>query len=391
MRSRSYLAEKFQERATTGCRGAGSTLEGYVSPVQVPAQELDAAVKAKKPSIVLCRRSAHFMICRARPGRRCCDAATISIPGTDVQPGCCSPCWRPPSPSRGLRLRKMRRAAARAGFRGMAAATGSSLDGSGARQSSLAPPLRPGHRCHAGHFGHMGAPATHPELLDWLATEFVARGWRRQGRAPALILMSSTYRQESTLDPKRSYDGQQVDPENQLLWTQRNAAAGGGDLARCLSGVAGTLNPQMFGPPVPMQRQADGEVTAGTQLAGHRRSVYLQVRRSQPLTLLQVFDQPVMETNCTRRVTSTVSAQGADLAQQRLCLRQADALAARVLKRIRRTGERFDGDCFQPDRDGERKTQAGGIRGDANSPLRRRAHSTGVGPAAALADCVICC
>jgi hypothetical protein len=63
-----------------------------------------------------------------------------------------------------------------------------------------------------------------------------------------------------------------------------------------------------------------------------RRSIYLQVRRSQPLTLLQVFDQPVMETNCTRRGVSTVASQALTLLNSQFMVNQANALAGRVLK-----------------------------------------------------------
>ena len=96
--------------------------------------------------------------------------------------------------------------------------------------------------------------------------------------------------------------------------------------------VSGTLNPEMYGPPVPMVRQGDGEVVTPNDAAGNRRSIYLQVRRSQPLTLLQVFDQPVIETNCTRRGVSTVASQALALLNSDFLSRQADAVAARALK-----------------------------------------------------------
>ena len=66
--------------------------------------------------------------------------------------------------------------------------------------------------------------------------------------------------------------------------------------------------------------------------SGARRSVYLQVRRSQPLTILQVFDQPVIETNCTRRSVSTVSSQALTLLNSEFLTKQADVLAGRVLR-----------------------------------------------------------
>ncbi len=69
----------------------------------------------------------------------------------------------------------------------------------------------------------------------------------------------------------------------------------------------------MFGPPVPFVVRPDGEVVAPPDASGLRRSIYLKVRRSQPLTLLQSFDQPVMETNCTRRGVSTIASQALNL------------------------------------------------------------------------------
>src|SRR5947207_1316924 len=92
-----------------------------------------------------------------------------------------------------------------------------------------------------------------------------------------------------------------------------DGAATGKPFRDAILSVAGTLNPQMHGPPVGMIRQGDGEVVVPADASGRRRSLYLQVRRSQPLTLLQVFDQPVMETNCTRRGSSTVASQALTL------------------------------------------------------------------------------
>ena len=78
-----------------------------------------------------------------------------------------------------------------------------------------------------------------------------------------------------------------------------------------------------------MVGKADGEVVDAGRARGGRRSVYLQVRRSQPVTILQVFDQPVIETNCTRRSTSTVSSQALTLLNSDFLIRQAEAFAAR--------------------------------------------------------------
>jgi mono/diheme cytochrome c family protein len=181
------------------------------------------------------------------------------------------------------------------------------------------------------NFGRTGSPPSHPELLDWLATEFVSHGWSIKAMH-RLLLTSSTYRQQSAFDDTAHARARQVDPDNRLLWRQRLRRLEAEALRDAVLSAAGNLNPRMFGPPVPMRRQPDGEVVAPDDASGLRRSVYLQVRRSQPLTLLQVFDQPVMETNCTRRSTSTVSSQALTLLNSDFLTRQAEAFAARAQK-----------------------------------------------------------
>ena len=96
--------------------------------------------------------------------------------------------------------------------------------------------------------------------------------------------------------------------------------------------VAGTLNEERFGPPVPVRRLSSDEVVTADDPAGRRRSVYVQVRRSQPVTLLHLFDQPRIETNCTRRGVSTVASQALTLLNSDTLTRQAGAFADRLLK-----------------------------------------------------------
>jgi hypothetical protein len=177
------------------------------------------------------------------------------------------------------------------------------------------------------NFGHIGAPPSHPELLDWLATEFVARGWSMKAMH-RLLMTSSAYRQTSGVTPAL----RAIDPDNRLFGRQRLRRLEAEALRDAILSAAGTLNPEMFGPPVMLQPHGDGEMAAPAGAAGRRRSVYLQVRRSQPLTFLLIFDQPRMETNCTRRGTSTVSSQALSLLNGEFLAQQADALAARVLQ-----------------------------------------------------------
>ena len=94
--------------------------------------------------------------------------------------------------------------------------------------------------------------------------------------------------------------------------------------------VAGMLDRRLYGVPVPMARRADGEVTVADGNNDRRRSIYMQVLRSNPLTMLQSHDQPVMETNCTRRTRSTVSTQALTLLNDPFAIGMARTLAGRL-------------------------------------------------------------
>jgi hypothetical protein len=202
------------------------------------------------------------------------------------------------------------------------------------------------------NFGRTGAAPSHPELLDWLATELPHQGWSLKAMH-RLMVTSTAYRQtteshryeiarwrlpESSLGAAllawRALVGQDpaavVDPGNRLLWRQRLRRLEAESLRDSVLAVAGNLQSQPFGPPVPVIRQADGEVTTAADATGARRSIYLQVRRSQPITLLQVFDQPRMETNCTRRSVSTVASQALTLLNSDFLIHEAGLFAERV-------------------------------------------------------------
>lgn len=181
------------------------------------------------------------------------------------------------------------------------------------------------------NFGVKGTPPTHPALLDWLATELVARGWSMKAMH-RLMMTSTAYRQASRVEPKRDLHARSIDPDNRLLWKQRMRRMEAEALRDAILDVSGTINLAMGGSPVPLQVQPDGEIVAPASPIGTRRSIYLLVRRSQPLTFLQIFDQPVIETNCTRRSTSTVSSQALSLLNSDFLNAQAGELAARVLK-----------------------------------------------------------
>jgi hypothetical protein len=180
------------------------------------------------------------------------------------------------------------------------------------------------------NFGRLGARPTHPELLDWLATEFVHNGWKVKN-LHRLIVTSAVYRQSSVYQPGLAA----VDPGNQLLWRMRLRRLESEAVRDAVLAVSGQLDRTSGGPPVPIEPHPDGMVVVPakglpTPTAPFRRSLYLFARRNYNLTLLNVFDQPVMAANCTRRVHSAVPLQSLTLLNDAFMLDQADHFAARV-------------------------------------------------------------
>jgi hypothetical protein len=176
-----------------------------------------------------------------------------------------------------------------------------------------------------GDFGTLGLRPTQPELLDLLAVEFVERGWSLK-QMQKWIMTSTAYRQSSKIDERK----QAIDSANENYWRmplRRLAAEAIRDRVLMTSGL---LDAALYGPPTAIAEDATGQVVAGSGAA--RRSIYLQVRRSKPVTFLTTFDAPVMDINCDRRVSSIGSPQSLMLMNSDFVLKQAEAFAGRVLK-----------------------------------------------------------
>lgn len=196
------------------------------------------------------------------------------------------------------------------------------------------------------NFGRSGSLPTHPELLDWLASEFVESGWSFK-KLHKLLVTSTVYRQAtfiSAQDPgvREGEDGREadpltVDPENRLLWRMPLRRLDSEIVRDSVLAVSGRLNEALGGPPVPVLFHPDGSVTIDTEntsTAGeaNRRSVYLLARRNYPLSELAVFDQPVAEKNCVRRSNSAVVSQSLTMLNGEFALDAADDFAARVVQ-----------------------------------------------------------
>ncbi len=183
-------------------------------------------------------------------------------------------------------------------------------------------------------FGQMGQRPSHPQLLDWLAAEFIASGWNIKD-LHRRIMTSEAYQQASDYGTPRHAE---VDPENRLLWRMNRRRLEGETLWDAIHSVAGTLNPKMGGRPVLPPLVAE-ELTNKSQWvvsadpAEHtRRGIYILVRRNFRFPLFDLFDAPVNAVSCAGREESTVAPQALWLLNNHTAHDQADAFAARILK-----------------------------------------------------------
>ncbi len=146
-------------------------------------------------------------------------------------------------------------------------------------------------------FGTQGSRPSHPELLDWLAQEFMTRSWSLKS-LHRLILLSNTYQQSS----KAEANTRRIDPDNLWFSRQNRLRLEGEALRDALLQISGRLDPQVGGPSVqssPDQRQ--------------RRSLYLFARRNLRFPFLEVFDAPDSNLSCAERGQSTTAPQSLTL------------------------------------------------------------------------------
>ena len=191
-------------------------------------------------------------------------------------------------------------------------------------------------------FGILGERPTHPELLDWLAGDFMAGGWKMK-RMHRLIMTSTAYRQSSARRPEL----EKIDPDNRLLGRMSIRRLEAEALRDAILTVSGKLNTKAFGPPIPVTHDEVGQVVIGNDIRNpgdgtpkgkvvsmggeeYRRSIYVQVRRSLPLSMLDAFDAPALTPNCDIRHTSTVAPQALMLLNSPFIHEQASFFAQRL-------------------------------------------------------------
>ena len=187
-------------------------------------------------------------------------------------------------------------------------------------------------------FGRMGARPTHPELLDWLANEVVANGWR-QKPLHRMMVLSNTYRQASVAVPPAAV--MEKDPRNRYLWNFSRRRLQAEEMRDAMLQAAGLLNPQRFGPSVipPIEPELVNLLYKPDQWAvtpdaaeHNRRSVYLFQKRNMRMPFMEVFDSPDTLLSCARRESSTHAPQALELLNGPVTRQAAVALAERLTK-----------------------------------------------------------
>jgi hypothetical protein len=190
-------------------------------------------------------------------------------------------------------------------------------------------------------FGHTGLPPSHPQLLDWLASELVEGGWTLK-RMHKLIMLSATYRQSSRVG---NAEAAAADPDNVLLWRQNLRRLEAEAVRDAVLAVSGTLNRQTGGrgvfPTLPRevlstQSRPGLGWDASTPEEQNRRSVYVFVKRTLGVPMMELFDQPTPDKPGPARATTTIAPQALILLNGDFLDEQSAAFAGRV---VREAGE----------------------------------------------------
>jgi hypothetical protein len=188
-------------------------------------------------------------------------------------------------------------------------------------------------------FGVQGEPPVHPELLDWLATEFVRTGWDVRAMQRAIVT-SATYRQSSSVTPAL----RERDPENRLLARGPRFRFEAETIRDTALAASGLLNPQVGGPSV-LPYQPKGlweEMAFGEGFSGqayeqshgqdlYRRGIYTLWKRTVPPASLSTFDAPSREKCAARRALTNTPLQALTLMNDPTYVEAARALAQRAL------------------------------------------------------------
>ena len=200
-------------------------------------------------------------------------------------------------------------------------------------------------------FGVRGERPSHPQLLEYLAHDFVAHGWKLK-RLHREILNSAAWQQSSVVRHGSKSSNQaastlsassQIDPQNRLLWKMVPRRLEAEALRDSMLAVSGTLNLQAGGPGfkpyIPPEANLARNIQGGDypkdakdDASTRRRSVYMFHKRLIPYPLFQAFDRPELMVSCSRRQNTTVAPQAMALLNDRFVRAVAGDFAQRLIK-----------------------------------------------------------
>ncbi len=164
-------------------------------------------------------------------------------------------------------------------------------------------------------FGKQGEPPSHPELLDWLASELIQGGWKLKP-IHRLMVTSATYQQSSSVDPAR----QSVDPDDMYLWRYPKRRLEAEAIRDAMLASSGMLDERMYGPGSLDERMP-------------RRSIYFTIKRSKLIPMMTLFDAPDALTGMAARGTTTIAPQSLMIMNSPIVRSWAEAFARRVAVR----------------------------------------------------------
>jgi hypothetical protein len=187
-------------------------------------------------------------------------------------------------------------------------------------------------------FGLQGERPTHPELLDWLAAEFVESGWSLK-HIHRLIVTSAAYQRTSLVDhdEAEAMGAVEADPANRLLWRANRRRLEGEAIRDAMLRVSGELNLQMHGPSVrpalPAGVSERNAWKANEDIAQqNRRSVYVLAKRNLRYPLFEAFDHPDLLQSCARRAVTVTATQSLTMLNSELTIDLAHRWAERLVE-----------------------------------------------------------
>lgn len=181
------------------------------------------------------------------------------------------------------------------------------------------------------NFGVSGGVPSHPDLLNWLAKEFVSEGWSIK-KIHRLIMTSNTYQQASL----HREDAAKVDQDNKLIWHVPRQRLQGEIIRDAALAISGLLNPKMGGPSVfpalpPGMVFRGGWNMSEDSAEKNRRSIYVFIRRNSRYPMFETFDMPDTHESCARRDITTSPLQALTLLNSEIAMEWAQGFAGRIL------------------------------------------------------------